>query len=367
VIVLRHFEVAAPPPLRAWLRLRALAVTAVLDDVEARSGQILYAASTARAAARRAENDAARTAGYRGDIPWSVAGSSHAGTSHDPERRGQQMLDDYQTMLEHARERLEKAATTNEAKARVDALFEDYRAGLRARYSTWLSAHAGIMSILVTGRGNFPVERMRKKNDAVDRKREDMQAWSGRALLAMEKELKGTSLEAMGGPVAALEREIVKCETAQATWKAINLALRKKGTDDEKAARIVADFGYSEKTARKLLEPDELGNVGIPSYLLTNNNAQIKRLKERLTQEAARAVVEEADFPFEGGVVSYDPDAERLRVKFDSRVPREMYDRLKSSGFVFSHTLGTFQRKLTGNAVRATELLLGISLPALGD
>ena len=66
-------------------------------------------------------------------------------------------------------------------------------------------------------------------------------------------------------------------------------------TETEVAAAAVA-AGYSEKVAAGLFEPDFCGRLGFPSYELTNNGANIRRIKGRIDElraAAASAVTQE--------------------------------------------------------------------------
>lgn len=321
-------------------------------------------------AERAAAKQAARVAGYRGDIPWSVAGSAHAGTSHVPDDRGQQELDSYQEWLEQAKRVLERAATTPEALARLSEVFDAYRDGYRQRFTAYLSSHAQVVSSMVAGRSNFPVARMQKRGDAADKRRAELLEWRKNALASAVKSLTATNIEATGGPLAAIERNIQERLNNQERYKAINAIVKGKGTATEKAAKLEV-LGLSRVEAVRYLTPDFAGRKGVPSYALQNNLKEIRRLEARLEEErekdqrAAAAVDGPQSFPFDGGTVEYDYDDDRLRIRHATKPPTEVIAELRSRGFKWSPTNTAWQRQLTENAIGAARFVTKAELPWL--
>lgn len=90
-----------------------------------------------------------------------------------------------------------------------------------------------------------------------------------------------------------LREKIQKLEKSQEEFKKVNIIIRKNakaGAEVQVQALVSAGLGLSELVAQKLLKPDFMGRVGIPGYVLTNNNANIRRLKSRLKQIENEAV-----------------------------------------------------------------------------
>ena len=189
-------------------------------------------------------------------------------------------------------------------------------------------------------------------------------------------------------PVSAeitdLEARITERVRTQERYKAINAIIRKKISDEEKVEAIRA-LGSSETTARKLLLPDFAGRIGVPSYMLTNNLAEIKRLEARLAAEREKLAVVETlaeaeatgesagEFPFDGkdggpgGTVVYHRDLDRVQIRYSvERVPRDLYETLRRYGFVYSPREKAFQRRLNAQGVRAASIVTGIDLPWSG-
>ena len=81
--------------------------------------------------------------------------------------------------------------------------------------------------------------------------------------------------------VEKLERKLAELVKAQEDMKAANKVVKnKKLTEEEKKVRLM-ELGYSETSAVELLTPC-YGHIGFPSFSLSNNNANINRIKKRL-------------------------------------------------------------------------------------
>jgi len=90
-----------------------------------------------------------------------------------------------------------------------------------------------------------------------------------------------------------LEEKIARLKLNQEHYKAINATIRKyskAGRDAQVGALVGLNIGLSPETASKLLTPDFCGRIGIASYVLTNNNANIRRLEGRLKQIEREAI-----------------------------------------------------------------------------
>lgn len=80
--------------------------------------------------------------------------------------------------------------------------------------------------------------------------------------------------------VQKLKEKLEKLEKLQAKMKAANKAIR-KGDD---AALI--ELGFSELQIQNLKTPDWCGRIGFADFSITNNGAEIRRVKKRIEQVA---------------------------------------------------------------------------------
>ena len=93
------------------------------------------------------------------------------------------------------------------------------------------------------------------------------------------------------------------------------------------------------------------------SYQLTNNNAEIRRVKARIEQLSKQAQQEFSGWEFDGGRVEMNREDNRLQVFFDGKPDADTRAELKSSGFRWAPSVGAWQRQLTDNAIRAADRL----------
>lgn len=128
-----------------------------------------------------------------------------------------------------------------------------------------------------------------------------------------------------------LAEKIAKLEALQEQYKAVNIAYKKFLKSP--AGLESAELPETYKSIIRDFKPDWSGDKPIPAYRLTNNNANIRRLKERAAivekKQAATDTTEEID----GIKIEYVPTENRIRIFFPTRVPLETYKALKQHGF----------------------------------
>nr|WP_241390609.1 MULTISPECIES: DUF3560 domain-containing protein [Yersiniaceae]ULG17059.1 hypothetical protein 1772p2_00073 [Serratia proteamaculans]ULG18983.1 hypothetical protein RM5p2_00042 [Serratia proteamaculans]ULG20102.1 hypothetical protein 49p3_00009 [Yersinia frederiksenii] len=148
-----------------------------------------------------------------------------------------------------------------------------------------------------------------------------------------------------------LREQLQKRIQSQELMKACNVAIRKNKTAEEQLAALVK-LGWPEPEAVKLLKGDFCGRIGFAAYSLQNNNAQIKRLKDRIVnletvkQKAAGSKEEHESFTYE-----IDSDDNRILFIFEGKPDSEIRTVLKSHAFKWSPTRGAWVRKVTANAL----------------
>lgn len=170
--------------------------------------------------------------------------------------------------------------------------------------------------------------------------------------------------------IKALQAKIDNAATLQANYKQTNKLVRKvvkKGHESrDKAAAELAklmtaagligrDPERSLESCRGLLFPD-YGRAGVAPYLLTNNNANIKRMQKRI--KALQAEEARPDGETYSGTsagleweIVVDKIADRIRVTFSGRPDEDMCRKLKRDfGLKWSPSNGAWQRQITANA-----------------
>lgn len=136
--------------------------------------------------------------------------------------------------------------------------------------------------------------------------------------------------------IEELKTKLAKLEKFQEQAKLINAIIRKKKPTQEEKIKQIVDLGYQESTAQKLFVPDFAGRIGIPAYELTNNNANIRRIKERIvTLEKERSEVSKE---YEIGNIQIVDSVEdnRVLIYFPGVPDEAIRTKLKSDGFRWS-------------------------------
>lgn len=172
--------------------------------------------------------------------------------------------------------------------------------------------------------------------------------------------------------VQKLQAKIDSAERSQEAMKAINKIVKSKPKDertDEKISQLLTTYdGMSTERAEKLFIPDSCGRVGFASYCLTNNNANIRRMKERLKVLGDRERVrqhfeEEGNEPeavqYEGFEILENHEENRVQILFNSKEDyTKIKDRginLRSLGWKYSKTNSAWQRHLNNAGKYAAE------------
>ena len=91
--------------------------------------------------------------------------------------------------------------------------------------------------------------------------------------------------------------------------------------------------------------------VPYPSYLLTNNNANIRRTRQRIEDLKSQSVY--AGWAVPGGRAEINEGENRLQLFFEEKPSEEQRRELKSNGFKWAPSQGAWQRQLTKNAIYA--------------
>ncbi len=162
--------------------------------------------------------------------------------------------------------------------------------------------------------------------------------------------------------IIKLKAKIEKAQEKQTLMKAVNSAIRLK--DQDKGNAKLKDMGISESNIIKLREPDFCGRVGFPSFELTNNNSNMKRMKDRLSLLESQAQDETQEIKFNDGVIIDNVEINRLQIIYDDIPDQETRNKLKSNGFRWSRNEGAWQRKRSRYATDTAKRLTGAKSPS---
>ena len=152
--------------------------------------------------------------------------------------------------------------------------------------------------------------------------------------------------------VEKLEKKLTGLEKLQATMKSVNAYYRKHKTLEGCPGLSDEDIGRLQSSMANDWRKDP---VPYPSFLLTNNNANIRRVRQRIDDLKNRS--EFVGWTFPGGEAKINEAENRLQLLFDEKPPEDQRRALKSEGFKWAPSQGAWQRQLNQNAIRAAARL----------
>lgn len=150
--------------------------------------------------------------------------------------------------------------------------------------------------------------------------------------------------------IEKLTEKLQKCEKEQKFMKNVNAYYKKNGTT--KGCEGVSDE-LAAKLDENIKQAYSWDKQPFPSYRLTNNNAEIRRLKKRIENLTATQNTEFVGWKFNGGEAVINEDKNRLQLIFDEKPSEEQRTILKSNGFRWAPSDKAWQRQLNHNAVYA--------------
>ena len=150
--------------------------------------------------------------------------------------------------------------------------------------------------------------------------------------------------------IQKLQDKLEMCEKSQKYMKEVNAYYRKNGTCEGFPGMEAARAARLDESVRQAYSWDK---QPFPSYALTNNSAEIRRLKQRIEKLTVNQEVGFVGWTFDGGEVVANSEENRLQILFDEKPDEQKRSALKGNGFKWSPSQGAWQRQLNDNAIYA--------------
>ena len=245
---------------------------------------------------------------------------------------------------------------------KIDSLLDTYARKLAANMNKGYEIDARVPSILIAGGSNFPTRKKEKQNAARDSNYREWQDIQGLLDKIRSTGMGGISADDPQA-VQKLEKKLESLEKSQETMKAVNAYYRKHKTIDgcphlspEQLEKLKADMASSW----------HLGDKPFATWALSNNSAEIRRVKDRIKSLSQQKEIGFVGWEFDGGKVEANTEANRLQIFFEDKPDEATREALKSNGFRWSPKAGAWQRQLTSNAYYAADYVKAIA-PLTGE
>ena len=241
---------------------------------------------------------------------------------------------------------------------RIQRLFDRFVEKLAENINATNRNTASCPSVMISGAGNFPVNKKKKQNIRSNKLSEEYDY-----IMQIPDKIReiGNNTAIYSDEDDAIEQLEAKAEKYREyldRMKKENAYYRKHGTmkgyesiSDEDAEKLDAEIKHS------------FYQVPFPAYELTSARQKIKAAEERAEQlKKLKAKAEqpaEDKYPHVDGVeVVENAEAMRIQLIFDGKPSEEIRTILKSYGFRWSPSFGAWQRQLTENGKYATRKAL---------
>lgn len=271
---------------------------------------------------------------------------------------------EYRTMVDKAAEIAEsqKKRVDSMYHEKIDSLLDTYARKLAQNMNSGYEIEARVPSVMIAGPANFPTRKKEKQNVARDR---NMQEW--REIQELLNKIRGIGTGGISADdpdaVGKLKKKLENLEDAQETMKFVNDYYRKNDTLDRCPFLTQEQI---QKLKSDMASNWHYGNAPYLPWQLTNNGAEIRRVRKRIEELEHRAETAYAGWEFDGGHVEPDKEANRLRIYFDEKPDEAVRSELSHSGFKWSPKAGAWQRQLTANAFHAADRIACIQ-PLTGE
>jgi frataxin-like iron-binding protein CyaY len=157
--------------------------------------------------------------------------------------------------------------------------------------------------------------------------------------------------------VSQYKEKLAKLVALQERMKAVNVYWRKHKT-------MKGYSGMSDSEAEKIDKQMETAYSWVQksgpyeSWRLSNNNAEIRRVKEKLASLKELDSMASETIIFSGGMMRVNVEINRVQFIFKGKPSDEVRFLLKSNGFKWAPSENAWQRQRTLNAVKAARSLI---------
>jgi hypothetical protein len=269
---------------------------------------------------------------------------------------------EYNEAITEATKKIEQAKlrASEDGKKRLDYLLESYKNKLAAWTNNYNANGSRHVSIMIAGPSNYNMRAHERYMSREGKLWEEYDKIKTMIDYGISRIINGEKIISSDNPDAAelLKNKIAKLEKNQEMMKSANKIIRNSKLDQSEKINQLIEIGFTEEQSEKLFIPDCFGGIGFESFTLTNNNANINRLKKRLVGLEKKASKETAEKETNGVKIVDNVEYNRLQIFFPGKPDEGIRNYLKSNGFHWSPHCGCWQRMRSNGANYAAEKVL---------
>lgn len=279
------------------------------------------------------------------DTLLEKAQRAHYHTSFSPEKRGEQLIKEFQSIIN-------EDIAFFQSHTIDETIISEYVEKFKRLLTSWLHAKSNCTSTMITGAGNYNVRRADKANRSERRHYEVFAEWRERAKKAIirkpkEEKTYSSEMQRYKDELATLEAYHLKMKEANKRIKAAN-----------KSGENISEWLITEMNEA----PHMVEWCMKFGYSTSNNNAKIKRVKERIElmerKEATAETKGNTEHRYNGFKVVENRELDRVQIIHETKPTPSIISTLKSNGFKWSPTHQAWQRQLTSNAISVVNQLI---------
>jgi hypothetical protein len=311
--------------------------------------------------------DAAPVIASPDDINRDRANAAFNGTSYSPEKRGQARRESYAEAVNSLYAEMWPLAKSEEQKEYLAQAMQWFKQGCLDRMNAYLASHTNVMSAMITGPARFPTARNAKRSQWADNKMMELCAFEkkGREVIKRRlldlrpQEVKDANEWAMfARDIASSLGAIKGCDAGELPYnrsafvnsivgKVERLAYNGEVVLVEKALALVTEYNAANKKPA-ITTRHKFWAFAALAQAKAANLAQLATAAPQSAQigEGFELVVNQAE--------------DRLQILFEAIPSAEMRAKLKGEGWNWSPRNKAWQRKITDNARRSAQRILGI-------
>lgn len=158
--------------------------------------------------------------------------------------------------------------------------------------------------------------------------------------------------------ITKLKQRIAGLEKNHETMKAANKIIKNAKMTTEQKVLEFEKIGLSASHLSKLSQPDFCGRIGFASFSLTNNSANIARLKDRLKHLEALSSKSNKEYTIGDAKIVENYDENRLQIFFPGKPSDDIRSKLKSYGFRWAPSTGAWQQYINNRSIYSAKSIL---------